>query len=1141
MVFVTTTNTKKKERKKKERKIESKFLLPFINRASYYKHGRVRGGVSLATIPCVPFLLSFVARISSLTHSHTHKPIGNLFLFVCFQTTLISQLLATSTTSRMIFKLWVFIIYSSMLVLGDDETLSLSSTSTITSTPTTTSTTTTTSATTATPTTTSTTSSSTSMSTSSTSTTTTSTVSLEPMPTPSTIIDVLSSEPEFSYFLRLLQRQGMVPLVNELENVTLLAPINLAFVGTTDIDWENNALKRYVVNQKLLVGNLDKDERVFDTLYKVDKSTNYLIRVRPDLESLEYVIDEVASIVDEDIYAKHQYSYIQGIDHLLPIKPTMCQALMNSTNLEISLFTKMFQLLFVDEEVVSESSNSNKKKKKKKPKKKTPKILPKSCEEFLNGTQTILIPSNELMKQSLSELQLNYYLANDELDTYSSTTDSIDEVKHDVYDLLTNLMFSDLVVGKNGTGESRKSKYGISHKFALDKHHLAVDSVTSNSTHVFSNGAIHIFDANILFFEKLSIPLVEMIPRKALYALHYSNFVEELYFRSLDYLIDGSIAQQTVFLNIEDRDDAEDDDDDDNEVTDIDIYINDPSIKSFSSRQNLLYQFVNSSFDLQDDVHILLDTKLCSRKRIGGCYKLKLSASHGMKTVTVNDDVRILNHLKIANDTSIFIANGEISPPTNLKHSLGDLISSGAVYRHLESIAIDRTSCLKTLEYINAFDLYSLDDNNKGYTIFLPCGSTKLKNLWTNLGLVQNYLKNNPKIHQSIMKGLFLEGLVYSDFNSSTKLSSLNGDSVLLEKSSVLETPNSLYYNNTALDVELNSDLLFLQGVIHVVNQVLFPDSFEIPIEELIRTTFDSNFPDHFMWDIIKMYPKIHKSIVGKKPYSLLIPTAESLKDFNITTSFSDILKFVDLHLIPNEEVHKLLNCIDDTGYNNSVIRTNFSEGGLVCKHKPNTNKVMLQLHKLNGTSTESYSKDHEVVLLNHGCTKLYTGDNNTESLSCVFLLQKPLNLEWFNEPKRGDNFLHVHLGWVSVGAGVILGLMIFGGVMVGLVFCLGKREKSSDKDDMESPRADSGFMSVLTDEDEFIPYDRGYETDVDVLRTETDALLPSHMKRKKKIRKPDYGSTANSMNGTNGSTTLPRDIGNIRSTLNRERNIPGY
>ena len=79
--------------------------------------------------------------------------------------------------------------------------------------------------------------------------------------------------------------------------------------------------------------------------------------------------------------------------------------------------------------------------------------------------------------------------------------------------------------------------------------------------------------------------------------------------------------------------------------------------------------------------------------------------------------------------------------------------------------------------------------------------------------------------------------------------------------------------------------------------------------------------------------------------------------------------------------------------------------------------------------------------------------------------------------------------------------------------------------------------MSVLTDDDEYVPYDRGYETDVDVLRTETDALLPSHMKRKKRVKKPDYGSTKQGSNGV----TLPRDIGDIRSTLNRERNLPGY
>lgn len=153
-----------------------------------------------------------------------------------------------------------------------------------------------------------------------------------------------------------------------------------------------------------------------------------------------------------------------------------------------------------------------------------------------------------------------------------------------------------------------------------------------------------------------------------------------------------------------------------------------------------------------------------------------------------------------------------------------------------------------------------------------------------------------------------------------------------------------------------------------------------------------------------------------------------------------DLLRFIDFHLIPNSEVTKILDCISGEGYNNSVIKTNLSEGGLTCKHKPQTNKVMLQLHKLNTISTVSYNKDQEVRLLSHGCTKKY--QSGTDQLSCVFLIQKPLNLDWFENPKNGDNFLHVHLGLVSVGVGVILGLIIFGGVMVGLMFCIGKRKE---------------------------------------------------------------------------------------------------
>lgn len=71
--------------------------------------------------------------------------------------------------------------------------------------------------------------------------------------------------------------------------------------------------------------------------------------------------------------------------------------------------------------------------------------------------------------------------------------------------------------------------------------------------------------------------------------------------------------------------------------------------------------------------------------------------------------------------------------------------------------------------------------------------------------------------------------------------------------------------------------------------------------------------------------------------------------------------------------------------------------------------------------------------LLSHGCTQ----QGNTSNRSCVFLIDKPLNMQWFN--RKPSNFLHIHLGIVSLGVGVILGLIIFGGVMIGLVLVMGK------------------------------------------------------------------------------------------------------
>lgn len=58
-------------------------------------------------------------------------------------------------------------------------------------------------------------------------------------------------------------------------------------------------------------------------------------------------------------------------------------------------------------------------------------------------------------------------------------------------------------------------------------------------------------------------------------------------------------------------------------------------------------------------------------------------------------------------------------------------------------------------------------------------------------------------------------------------------------------------------DLPLNSDVLFNQGVIHVVNKVILPYDFYIPINDLIATTFDALLPDFSITRLLDVFPDI--------------------------------------------------------------------------------------------------------------------------------------------------------------------------------------------------------------------------------------------------------------------------------------------
>ncbi|KAK6199605.1 uncharacterized protein RJT21DRAFT_121990 [Scheffersomyces amazonensis] len=1015
-----------------------------------------------------------------------------------------------------------------------------------------------------------------------------STTSLDPTETPSTIIDILSSQAQYSYFLRYIQRKGLVPIINSLNNITLFAPINSAFIESQIDDFDNNELLRYIVNQKFRVGYSDEREMVLNTLYRLSDKRNYTLSIVPDLQTYEYVVDNVSAIVDPDIYAKHQYSFIQGIEHLLPSKSSICDILLDDSSYElngqkISFVKQLFQSVFSEE--YEESGKKNKKTKKKKKKKNSDQeppsnVFPDTCEEFFRGAQTIFIPNDEVIKKSLSPLQERYYLSSfHSLNStkFATTDEAFVEVENDIFSLLKHHILKDLIFGANGT-TTKKSHASIdkssSYLIKLNQTSIIVnDKIKSIASYLASDAAVHIFGIDSLpkhhkFFQSLNIPTVSMIPRKGLFALHFSNFVKELTFRSLEYLIDGSTSNQTLFIERDQKDDIMDDDDEGDFMT-----------YSFSSKQNLLYQFAEEPVDLSNitveskEYHKLLDSKLCSKKRIGGCFKLKLSSSKydGEYRTTLNDDIDISDiPIDLGNNTMVYIADSEISTPDSFKHSVGALMSDGSIHRHLEHIRIDQETCLTTMQYLSDFNLFSLDENNKGYSVFLPCGSNYHSHgSWKDLGLVLNYLESNPALFRNVLQGMFIEDTIYSDFgldeldgeNKSVTVTNLNGSPVTVENYSFKGGyDHVISLNNSQVSLPLNSDILFNEGVIHIINKVILPQDFSIPFVDLIKTTINENYPGYSILDLIELFPKVSKALGLKgnhtNHYSLLVPSPESLRDFNITTEFTRLLEFLEFHLIPNDQMGTLMDCVGDKSYHSNstefIISTNLTNTSLACYRDHKNDKLYLKLKEHNFNSSEigalSYNKDHEVRLINYGCT----APNYLEG-SCVFLIEKPLNLKWLE--KKKDNFLDIHLGFISIGVGVILGLAIFGLVLLGAIFCLGRSRNSLDKpysfdNDSTFPRAESSFMRVLTDddsEDYDRAYDVGYETDLDMLRTESDMLLPLHGKRKRKGRKRDYGSTANGVIGptnipssTNGTATRSIKINGISKTLNRERNIPG-
>lgn len=976
------------------------------------------------------------------------------------------------------------------------------------------------------------------------------TTSPSPAPTPSTIIDILSSQVQFSSFLTLLQKNGLIPYINSLQNVTLLAPVNLAFIHNKPLD-NRDTLLRYIIDQKFRVGYMSREPILLDTLYQVHNKT-YQLYVSPNFDTLEYEIDKSAAIVEYDIYAKHQWSFIQAIDSQVAIKPTMCDILLNDEPLlngvDVSFMKSVFKLLFIPSYGVL----------KKKKKHDKHKIIPQDCESFLKQVGTILIPSNDMINQSMSTMTQRYYSTlyhalNNK--NFATTDEAILEIKYDITKFLWKLFLNETIAPGNTTTEpvfsvDKMVEFDIS---GYDDSILVNDVVQSvpNASTLAADGMFYMFDASINqdvnFFDDLSIELVDMIPRKSLFAMHYSDFVSELSFRSLDYLIDGTSTNKTIFLSKDQKDDFSEDASMAFQSTEFGN--GDVSAFSFSNKQRLLYQILDMAVNITDETtsrtefYLLADTLMCSKNNINGCYKLKVSRSFegGKDFVSrVNDGINIVSDpIDIGSGIIAYIVNKDVEAPESFKHTLANLLSNGGIPRHLEHIQINQAECLRTIQYLKDFNLLSLPRNEKGYSAFLPCGiptfyddSRSGEGSWEHLGLILNHLEKNPNKFKSILKGIFIEDQIFSDFglNDNNLLiisRTLEGDSLEIKSGQFTANyDHILQVNNTNFSIPLNSDLIFDQGVIHIVDKLLMPTSFEISLVDLIKATEDEAGLISFM-DLLEGFPKVREILsldsIENLNYSILVPSQDSLITYNVTKDFKDLLEVLELHIIPNSELPLIFDCMDNkleaSESNDSngpdiiteFIRSFSNKTSFSCRQN-SKGKMVFDVNNSDGEGT-----GHKIKILNYGCTSM---DDLNHSRPCVFMIDRPIQFKWL---EKNDGFLHIHLGYMSIAVGIILGLVVFSILIFMLIFCLSGRE--SKHTNPFKPYEEGGYMHIGAETDEH-PLDGGYETDDDMLN-ERVHLLPT-----------DDSSTSRRYGAV--GVAKPLSIkGSQNKSLNRFRNLP--
>ncbi|QLQ81067.1 hypothetical protein HG537_0E04220 [Torulaspora globosa] len=447
------------------------------------------------------------------------------------------------------------------------------------------------------------------------------------------VVDILSSSAMFSTFLRVIQRNGDIPTLNELQNFTLLAPVNTAFAGLSESESiADFDIYNYILEDRVL----DTSEIVRGTSV-IYEGVKFPLVLRRD-ESGPARINN-AAIVESDLKPNFQNATVHGISELLP-NPPNSQSLIHDINREsrkADIFDSFVQGFRGFEQITDNN--------------------------------TLLIPSDVNFFKCFNHIEINYIL--DPFDELSSLDGPMaDAWNHDRQVFLQNLICHGIIGGQTA---GRRITTNLNNQLVHVTNHNLGSSLSVNGSTP-SNKANMIFNRGIAhsFSDMPFLPdAFQFTAEKYLHGMNSTDFVKELYFRKLQHII----QEKSLYENLT-------------------IFVPEFSSNEHQgfSKPNLLYHFVEDQLWLEEEfkdvnrIHSSTRTfpsAFCSsNKRLGGnCQRLRITKTES--SYIINDKFKVL-HAKphVIGRTLIYTISEALQLP-------GEFLSSLNPFHHCsESLSL---------------------------------------------------------------------------------------------------------------------------------------------------------------------------------------------------------------------------------------------------------------------------------------------------------------------------------------------------------------------------------------------------------------------------------------------------------------------